>query len=196
MKHGIYDWYKELPSWGKGVVIVGGLGVVVYVGLKISKSITAKAAAAKANIEVTGFVSDLNNLQSQGINPSYQESQYKQWADSIQTQFTGCDPSLDCNSSLNFSCLSNCSGSDWVKDDSCYSDSGKIVYGILKQLNNDADFLALQTAWGIRSYTKHTWCGGDVPNVTLSAASADQLSTDEIGGLNLLLKSKSIKYTF
>lgn len=176
----LIDWWQPLPAWAKGVVVVGGGAVVVYTGYSIVQSINAAKRKKEEEAKLKRFSDDLTNLNNSGIYQSYQQSQYEQWADVIQTQFTGCDFSTP-----GFGC--GLSG---------FSNSGRIVLNIVDAFKNDADFLALQTAFGTRDISKHWWCGGDMKAVTLSAAIVDQLSAGEIECLQTKLQSKNIKYRF
>ncbi len=181
-KAGLFQWYNDLPGWGRAVMIIGVSGVAVYTGYSIIKTINDKKKLAAGQQEVTGFVSDLNALASQGQVPVAQQSQYQQWADSIATQFAGCDPSLTLNSPIYGSFQ--------------FSDSGQVVANIISNFKTDADFLALQAAFGVRTISKHWWCGGDDTNVTLSAAVNDQLDTAEVAQLNSTLAGLGLTYKF
>lgn len=175
MDSGLYKWYSGLTPTGKTVLVIGSAVMVTIVGYAVVKSINNKVALAKSQQEISGFVSDLGSLNTQGIAPSFQQSQYQQWADSIQEAFSGCDGSLNYQA---------------------YSDSGQVVANIITNFKNDADFLALQAAFGIRTISKHWWCGGDDSNVTLSAAVDDQLNTDEVAALNVTLVGLGVTYKF
>lgn len=183
-KHGkaLYQWYHELPAWAKGVMIIGSAGVAVYSVHAVIKSINDKKAKEKAQADVIGFVNDLNALAKNGVVPSFQQSQYQSWAAAIVQQFAGCDPStVQCP--------------DWLFDLN-YSDSGKVVANIIAQFANDADFLALQAAFGLRTYDACGIWNGDVTNVTLSGAINDELEICEVEGLNKVLAAKNINYKF
>jgi len=43
MANKFYDYYKELPSWAKGVVVVGGLGVVYIFASQVIKKLKQDA---------------------------------------------------------------------------------------------------------------------------------------------------------
>ncbi len=204
MKFNVVQIYKDAPPTGKILIIVGGIaaGVVTYIAVsQIIHSIKAKALEQKAMAEVVGFNNDLNSLNKSGILPTYQESQYKQWADSIQQQFDGCDTS-SYSFSNDFSWISNDlhTALTNANNSSNYSDSGATVLLIIQQLKNNADFLALQVAFGSRTYGScgilGTWFAGTVGPVTLSAAMRDELNTSEIAGLNMVLQSLGISYSF
>lgn len=183
----IFNWYKELPPWAKGVVTIGTLGTAIYGTNAIIKAAKAKKDREKSQQDVIGFVKDLDALAQQGVYPSFAESQYKAWANSIQSQFAGCDVSA-----------AKCPGG-WtggISGTITYSSSGKIIASTVGQLSNDADFLALQAAWGIRTYDACGFWTGNVSDVTLSGAITDELIPCEIEALNKILKSKNISYTF
>jgi hypothetical protein len=180
IKTKLIEWYSPLPAWAKGVLIVGGSAVAVYTGYSIIKSVNNEKANRERMAKLNNFATDLNTLQANGIRPSYTQSQYQQWADSIISQFTGCDPSFP---------LPGCwSGS--------MSNSGACVYNIVANFKNDADFMAMQIAFGTQTISKHFWCGGDIKNQTLTGAIHDQLTIGEIECINKLLKEKSITIKF
>lgn len=180
-KKQIFNWYHELPPWAKGVTIVGLLGVTVYAAHAITKSVRDRKNKAKSQSDVIGYVNDLDDLANQGIVPTFQQSQYQIWAASIVEQFAGCDAS---------------SPSDPPWGSYSYSNSGQKVFSIISQFKNNADFLALQAAFGIKSYDQCGIWTGDVTDVTLSGAISDELTNGEISHLNATLAAKGITYRF
>lgn len=184
MKNGAYNYYKELPPWARGVVIVGGLFVVYLAGTAILRKLKREKDAKESKEGLRESEAEKRRLQNSGVRPSYPASQYTTWANSIEQAFDGCDPSGQLS---------------WGADSplgavSFWSSSGYKVATILNQLRNDLDFLSLSTAWGIRTYDACGWFTGDVTDVDFSKAVADELTAREIGNLNLILKSKGIKY--
>ncbi len=180
----LFTWFSSLPPWARGVLIVGGSGVLVYSGVTVVRAINSRAEAQKRQAEMVQYVNDLNALQKAGIHPSYQETQYRLWADAILTQFAGCDPQPVKGLFFN------------DEDPGQYSGSGRVAFGIINSLHNDADFVALATAWGKRSYDACGWFMGDVTDVTINGAIVDELESSEVAGLNKLLAKKGIRYRF
>ena len=91
MQDKVYNFYKELPPWAKGVIVVGGAAVVYFTATRIFRNIKNarnKRDAKKTQSEVK---SELAQLQQQGIKKSYPDSQYNAWADKIEKQFDGID---------------------------------------------------------------------------------------------------------
>ena len=171
--------WNGLPTWAKGVIAVGGLAIA-YFGVKgfINK---LKEDAQKQDQVLTqqNQEQELEKLQNNGVNPSFPTSQYKQWADELQTQFDGCDPSLSVA---------------WLSK-YMMSSSGAKLGNIVLQLKNNADFLALSTAWGSsRSYGHWYSCGSFTCN--LSQAVTDELDTSEIKVINDALQKQGITYKF
>lgn len=85
----LYDYYEKLPSWGKGIVVVG-VGVAAWtiynrIYLAIKRSKTEKESKEVVN----ATISELNRLQKQGIIPSYPEAQFKVWADAAYSCYAG-----------------------------------------------------------------------------------------------------------
>jgi hypothetical protein len=68
------------------------------------------------------------------------------------------------------------------------------IFSVFNSLNNNADFLALKSAFGVRNYT-----GGFVPgflsdDLTLDGWLAQELDSSEIAELNKILSNKGITY--
>jgi len=107
--------------------------------------------------------------------PTFTDAQFSLWADSIQEQFAGCDPS----------------GGLFM------SASGKLVNNILKQLNNDADFAKLVIIYGTREYDQcGVWPFSGNFRGNLNQAVVDELTNSELSTLNSTLASRNIKYRF
>ena len=178
-----YDGFRGLPGWAQGVIAVG-TGVIGYFAVRgVINRIKSQAQVAKEKESLDQVKKDLKNLTNSGVRKSYPDSQYKQWADSLEKQFAGCD-----TSSL-FSVDVPLIGG--------YSGSGTKLYNILNQMKNDADMLALVDAYGLRTYDQCGIWSGDFGPATLSQAVADELENDEIDGINAMLASPpKINYRF
>jgi hypothetical protein len=180
-----YQYYKSLPPWGKAVVVIGGVAIAWFgVITPIRKGIQNAIAKSKSKKTITDTVNELkNNTQA----ASFPDSQYKGWADQIAQQFDGCD----------YSSIVQYFIPVFIES---YSNSGKVLYGIINQLKNDKDFQKLVQAFGVRTYRDcgllGTWFAGKVSNVSLYAAVNDELNSEEIKGINALLESKGITYRF
>ena len=72
----VYKYYKDLPSWAKGITIVGLLGLTYIVGNKIFLALKPKPQEIK-NIE-----DDITNLQTKQ-QPTYPASSYDNYAETI-----------------------------------------------------------------------------------------------------------------
>jgi hypothetical protein len=169
--------YEDLPSWARGIVIVGGLGIAYIVGTNIVKMVKSASAAADDAQKQNQINNDLNKLSKNGVEPSYDESQYQSWADSIQGALQGCDYSFS------------------IVDFGVLTSGGTYIWNILSQLNNDADFLSLSRAYGSnRTITKHWYCGyGSDVTGSLSATLTRILNPYEIGLINERLGKKGLK---
>jgi len=178
-----YNFYKDLPSWAKGVFVIG-VGVVAYIVLsKVYKGIKVAAEKAKDSKTTKDIDQELKDLQIQGFKKSFANSQYKAWADVIQQQFDGCDSKQNV-----FDMSDPLFG--WA---GTFSGSGKLVAGIFNQLKNNTDFAALVAAYGVRTYDQ---CGLWTGNVTgnIYKAFADELDEGERRELNKKLATKGITY--
>lgn len=184
MESQVYKFYKELPPWAKGIVVVGGLAVIYFGGRSVFRKINQAKQAQDSKDSVRGAENDVRNLQNTGLRASYSDTQYKTWANSLQQAFEGCDPSGNIT---------------WGADSplgvvSVWSTSGYKVAEIFNQLKNDIDYLKLLTAWGVRTYDACGWWTGDVKDVDLSKAISDELTDRERSNLNKILSKKGIKY--
>ena len=171
--------WSDLPTWAKGVIAVGGLAAAYFAVKGIIDRVKKQSETAKAKATITEQVNELENLQNSGVKKSYNDSQYNTWADAIQKQFDGCDFSVE----------------NAILPSYFASYSGYKLYTILDKLKNDADFLALSTAYDVRTYDQcGLWTGNFTGN--LSQAVADELTESEIEECNKLLAKKGITYRF
>jgi len=67
------------------------------------------------------------------------------------------------------------------------------IVGVFYKLYNDADFLAVQKAFGTRTIESRTWFVEDFRG-TLIQCLADELDTDYTKKINEILRKKKIKY--
>jgi len=174
--------YKDLPSWAKGVVVVGGLAVGYLFANQIIKKLRLDAEKRKAEEELNNTRYELQNQTEQGIVPSYPKSTYDAWAQSIEDQFDGCD----------FFIKVFPIGGDYNE----LSNSAKKIYDIVDEMNNDRDFLELVDSFDVRTYDQCGWGTGNVENATLYKAVTDELNQDEINFINERLENRGITYKF
>jgi hypothetical protein len=120
-KVGVYDYYKGLPAWAKGLVIVGGGVVVFLLGRKLYQYAFPPAEELKNRQLLNNASTELVNAQRRGINPSYTDTQYSAFANQIYQ-------------SMRFA----------VGDDYSTAQSN------LKKMKNDVDVLKLIKAFGQR----------------------------------------------
>ncbi len=168
MADGAYKYFKDLPPWGKFVVIVavGAAGWTIY--RQVSKAIARGKDLAGNKQVVNESQKTLNNLNSSGIRPSYPDSQYSSLSSSIQTAFDGCDPG---------------------------NDDMAAVMNAINIMKNDADMYKLITTFGVRKWDE---CGvgtGDVEK-DLIGGIRHELSTNQIATINTVLGQKGITFRF
>ena len=72
----VYNYYKDLPPWAKGVVVVGGLGMVYIIGSKIYAALKPKPQ------DIINIQSDIGKLETK-MQPSYGDASYDQYANTI-----------------------------------------------------------------------------------------------------------------
>ena len=166
MANKAFSYYKELPAWAKGVVVVGGLAVTyIFVSQIISR--IKKQASDKLNQQgVESAKDDLAELKRRGMKGTLTKGQTDAMVDAILNQYKGADLLVQ---------------------------SYDVTAREFNKLKNDIDFLNLKTSWGVRTYPDALW--GSVSNVTLEAAIQNELFNSSIDKLNTILSKKGITYT-
>jgi hypothetical protein len=173
--------FQDLPPWAKGVIAVGGLAIIYFAGRGLLKKFKSDAEKKKAQETVSTQNAELKKQLQMGARPSYADSQYKAWADKIQNQFTGVD------------FRQNIVDKD-VPLIGMWSGSGKLTRDIITNLKNNVDFLKLNQAFGVRTYSEGLLLGTFTGNLT--QAINDELDRGEIIALNNILSKNKITYQF
>jgi hypothetical protein len=171
-------------------IVIGG-GIAVWL---IFKNVSANPVDNTNNNTLPSSTNgtsttnqDLNTLENNGINPSFQPGQYSIWANQIVTAFSGCDTT---------SVVLPWNYCEDPNNAICYSNSGAIVHQVIANFKNDADFVSLKSSFGTRTISKSWVCGGDYTNVDLLTAVSNQLNKGEISMLNSVLSANGITYKF
>lgn len=107
---------------------------------------------------------EMAGLQSQGITPTYTAAQYSDMADSLFTAMDG------------------------------YGTNEDKIYAVFNKLRNDADFIKLDQAFGVRGATDDLF--GFYAATDLQGWIIDDLDSSEITKLNNILRKKGISHTF
>lgn len=180
-KENLLKVYDGLPPWARGVVVIGGIGILYIVGSTLYKKVQ-QAKNDKLEEEKTNKIQDeLVKTKKEGMVASFSDVQFNNFADAAQNAFTNCRlPIIPCPTYLGVGCQSN---------------SFREFYPIVKQLKNNVDFLQLQKTFGIRTITKSWTCGGDI-RMNLPTLVKDQLNSQEIKTINNTLADNGITYRF
>lgn len=83
MKNQVYQYYKDLPSWAKGVVVVGGGLILFLVGKRVYKAVFPNEAERKNRQLFNDVGKEINNYQNAGLKASFVDSQYETFANTI-----------------------------------------------------------------------------------------------------------------
>ena len=117
----VYQYYKDLPPWAKGVVVVGGALVVYLVGSRVYRAVFPTETQRKNRELEKNIDSEISKLQGNGKKASFSDSNYNTFANTIYN-------------SMRFA----------VGDD--YS----TVESTLKRMKNDLDVAKLVKAFGVK----------------------------------------------
>lgn len=121
MESKVYGYYKELPPWAKGVVVVGG-GLVAFLVLRrVYKAVFPSAEDRKSRQLLQDVNNEINVLNNQGVKASFPESAYSTFANTI------------------YNGMRYCAGDDYGT-----------VETTLKKMKNDLDVAKLIKAFGKR----------------------------------------------
>lgn len=78
----MYQYYKELPQWAKGIVVVGGVAAAFFVGKKIY-SFVFPSADEKRNQQLTNNINSEVQRLSRTQKATYPDSSYDTMANTI-----------------------------------------------------------------------------------------------------------------
>jgi hypothetical protein len=117
----VYDYYKDLPAWAKGVVIVGGVAIVTVVGIKIGRVIFPSKVKKSEQKQEKDLEKDIKDEIKKGVKQTFPEGNYISFANSVYDSVRYC-----------------------VGDD--YSN----VVNICKKMMNNLDVAKLMLAYGKR----------------------------------------------
>jgi hypothetical protein len=168
MANKVYQYYTELPSWAKGIVVVGGIAIIYITAKQLVSKIKEQSQFKKQRQGLDNQRTELKDMLVTGARLSYAQSQYKTWATQIASEFAGCDP-------LN----------------SSYGKFANIMY----KLKNNADYLALSTAFDIQEYDQCGIFNGNFKG-NLQEAVNDEFDVNEVNRLNNELAKQGITYRF
>jgi len=174
MANKAFEYYKQLPTWAKGVVIVGGIAVTYIFASQIVGSIRRKNEEKKQLAEVDSANNDLSVLAKNGVKPTLSKSSLEAMSSAIIDAVNGCGTSND------------------------------KVYAQFQKVSNDADVLAFITTFGLRKKqrcifsddARESFYSQYTPAMSLSAHLQSDMSQGEINKINKILASKKIKYQF
>lgn len=83
MSNKVFQYYKDLPSWAKGVVVVGGAFAVFMIGSRIYKTVFPSESEKKNKELAKNVDSEIAGLSKNGLKPSYADSNYNTFANTI-----------------------------------------------------------------------------------------------------------------
>ncbi len=153
----LYKTWQELPPWAKGVVAIAGTGVAIFAGVKIYGALKGLNKDKGNRSESSGWNKELDKLNS---NPATRSTLSKLQADTIANQMFGAMDGL---------------GTD-----------EETLYRSARQIKNDADWAAVNAAYGIREVSSGLFWEKPFRG-TLSGALSNELSDDKLNPTYFLI---------
>jgi hypothetical protein len=154
MKAGNY--FTQLPTWAKGVLAVGGLAIVAFVGYKIYKKIQDQQGKGDEKDVINEVKQEERELIQQGLKPSFNDSVYESSANLIFQKLDGCEMS---------------------------SSELDVMREVVRVCQNKLDWAKLVRAFGTRTVDNCGWGTGETA-YSLPTLLKDQLDSTEVGGVN------------
>ena len=121
MQNKMYQYYTELPSWAKGIVVVGGVAVLGYISFKIYKKLFPSDKEKENRMLLNNVDSEIDRLKRSGQKLTFAEPTYNTLANTL------------------YESMRYAVGDDY----------GKVVE-IMKSMKNDLDVSTIIKAFGIR----------------------------------------------
>jgi hypothetical protein len=171
---GIMRVYTELPSWAKGIVVVGGLAIGYIAVTSILNKIKEVNNKAKDEKELNTAKDELQIEIKKGIGPTITRSIAEAMSSAI------IEASNDCGT------------------------NNDIVFAQFDKVKNQADMLLFVDTFGLRKKVRcpfstdtreSFWSKYTIP-LSLSSVISSELSQNEINKINNKLSSKGIEYRF
>lgn len=170
----IYKYYKDLPQWAKGIVVVG----ILAGGYAVVTSVLNK-------------INDANNKKKQ-------EKEINTADDDLQNEIRA-----GRKQTLSNSTLEAMSSAIVEASNDCGTDDGVFV-SQFDNIQNESDILAFVKIFGLRQKvrcpftndTRESFWSSKTPPMSLSAMLASELSQGQIDTINKKLGTKGIKYRF
>lgn len=169
-------YYEDQPRVTKGIINVIVVGGLAFAGWQIWRASRRAAELAKARQLADLAKAELERLASQGVRPSYYDSQYELWANQLQEAMAGC-------------------GTDEA-----------MILSVMDNMRNDADVLKLINIFDVRYYRpcagtqpisyamylldSESFGGG------LGEWFGYDLSSGDVSDINAILAGNGVKYRF
>jgi hypothetical protein len=157
---------KKLPPWAAGLISVAIIGGIGFTAYMIYRKVKQMKADKASKKEVSDINDDIKKLQKTGIKQTLSASEIASIANNLFTAMDG------------------------------YGTNYDMILKNMVRVNNQIDLLAVINSYGVRELSSGK--GNPAPNLrgTLGQAFADELSSDEMNAVNMMLARKGIKQRF
>lgn len=161
------NFIKDLPPFAKGVIAIGILFGIGFIGYKIYKGVQKGSTLKGSKEELDASKSEAQRLNSDPkTKATLTQAQMAIYADSLFAAMDG------------------------------YGSDLTAIYKVFANVNNDADLLGIISAFGIRKISSGRLNPEPDFEGSLGGAITNELDNDQVKALNFMLSKKGIKYRF
>jgi hypothetical protein len=83
MQKGIYKYYTELPTYAKGVVVIGITGAAIFLGYKLYKKLSPSQSEIDAAKLINNVTNDIDKFKAQNLVQTFPDANYNTFANTI-----------------------------------------------------------------------------------------------------------------
>lgn len=157
---------SDMPSWAKGIIGIALLGGIAIVSYKVYKKIKQIELLKGSKQENNEASKELDKVIASGGKLSYPTSQYSTYANIIWSAMDG------------------------------YGTDTDAVMRVFANLKTNADFLALNKAFGVRTISSGAFNPSSDYKGSLSGAMVSELPNYKLRDINTSMSKKGITYKF
>lgn len=147
------QFFKSLPPWARGVVIIMIIVILVIIGIYINNKVKNAQKTKDSKAEVDAAADELAKAKNAGIVETFSDAEFQTKCNAIIEAANGCDPG---------------------------EQGAQAIMAVIYSLQNQADWWKLLKTFGTRTWDDCGWGTGDVSGslttLLINELGANQLS--------------------